>query len=228
MKGIKFFLELIISIALIVPTPNALQSVLQRRQILQSIPSIITSTITDSSSCNDAYNDVNDDIYFYGPVTQESCFWLTQAINQINKEINEETTHVGRHINLHIQSEGGELVPTFHVIDTIKRSRIPIYTYIDGFAASAATLISIVGHQRFMEPHSLMLLHQLSGRNEGTFQYMQEEMTTMNTYMNFVKEIYVSHSKISYTEIDKILEIDNRWLNASTCLEYGLVDEIII
>ncbi len=147
----------------------------------------------------------------------------SQAINQINKE----TNHVD-HINLHIQSEGGELVPTFHVIDTIKRSRIPIYTYIDGFAASAATLISIVGHQRFMEPHSLMLLHQLSGRNEGTFQYMQEEMTTMNTYMNFVREIYASHSKLSYTEIDKILEIDNRWINASTCLEYGLVDKIII
>ena len=225
MKGISLFTKLLISIvpiALIVPTPSALQSVLQRRHILQSIPSILTNTISSSPS-SDAYNDVNDDIYFYGQVTQESCFWLTQAINQINKE----TNHLD-HINLHIQSEGGELVPTFHVIDTIKRSRIPIYTYIDGFAASAATLISIVGHQRFMEPHSLMLLHQLSGRNEGTFQYMQEEMTTMNTYMNFVKEIYVSHSKISYTEIDKILEIDNRWLNASTCLEYGLVDEIII
>lgn len=218
MKGINLFLKLIIPIHL---APHALQ----RRHMLQSIPSILTHTITDTSSSS-IDSSTSNDIYFYGHVTQESCFWLTQAIDKINKE-NNNMDHID-HINLHIQSEGGELVPTFHVVDIIKKSSIPVYTYIDGFAASAATLISIVGHKRFMEPHSLMLLHQLSGRNEGTFHYMQEEMSTMNTYMNFVREIYTSHSKLNYIEIDKILEIDNRWLNASKCLEYGLVDEILI
>ena len=88
-------------------------------------------------------------------------------------------------------------MPTFNVVDIIERSPTPIYTYIDGYAASAATLISIAGHKRFMGKHSLMLLHELSGGNEGTYKDLKEGIMNMNTFMDFAKEIYVDNSNIN-------------------------------
>ena len=42
----------------------------------------------------------------------------------------------------------------------IKRSPIPIYTYVEGVVASAATIISIAGKKRFMTPNSMLMIHQ--------------------------------------------------------------------
>ena len=158
-------------------------------------------------------------LYFYGSVTDESCFWLSHAL--------EEMATSSEPIHLHIQSTGGSLVPTFNVIDTIIRLQTPVYTYVDGFAASAASLISVVGKKRFMGKHSLTLLHQLSSKSEGTYESMKDEMSNLNTYMEFVKEIYLEHSKLNATSLEGILSHDNRWLNSSTTLKYGLVDKII-
>ena len=161
----------------------------------------------------------NRSFYFYGPVTEESCFYLSRAL--------EECEESDTPIHLHIQSSGGHLLPTFNVVDTIQRIKSPVYTYVDGYAASAATLISVSGQKRYMGKHSLMLLHQLSGQNQGTYSYMKEEMYNMDTLMDFVKDVYLSHSKLNFITLKEILNYDNRWLNAESCLRYGLVDKII-
>ena len=67
-------------------------------------------------------------------------------------------------------------------IDLIENLNTPVYTYIDGFAASAATLISVVGKKRFITKNSLMLIHQLSGSDTGKFYELQDQMTNMNIF----------------------------------------------
>ena len=158
-------------------------------------------------------------IYFYGDVTVETCAMLTRTLCDIDQT--EEPIH------LHIQSFGGELLPTFNVIDTIERLKSPVYSYVEGYAASAATLISVCCDKRYMGQRSLMLIHQLSGTSEGTYGFMKQEMDNMNIYMDFAKQIYLSHSKLNNESLSNILLFDNKWLNSSMCLEYGLVDEIL-
>ena len=70
-------------------------------------------------------------------------------------------------INLHIQSSGGSLMNTYYIVDLIQSLETPVNTFIDGFAASAATLISVAGDKRYMTKNSLMLIHQLSSQNGG-------------------------------------------------------------
>ena len=121
-------------------------------------------------------------IVMYGDIDRDSCFYITQSIRNL-----QDSTEP---IHLHIQSLGGELLPTFNVVDTIEKSKAPVYSYIEGYAASAATLISVACHKKFMNKHSLMLIHQLSGMSEGTYSDMKEEMTNMNIYMAFARDIY--------------------------------------
>ena len=102
----------------------------------------------------------------------------------------------------------------------------PVYTYVDGFAASAATLISVVGKKRYMTKNSLMLIHQLSGADSGKFYELQDQMSNMQILMNTINKIYLNKTKIDQETLLKLLQKD-LWLDAKTCLAYGLVDEII-
>ena len=112
-----------------------------------------------------------------------------------------------------------------YIVDMIHNSPITINTYVDGFAASAATLLSVSGHKRFMSENSLMLIHQLSSSSSGKYNELTDDMDNFNTFMDIIKKIYYKHSKITPNELNELLKHD-LWLNSQKCLEYGLVDEI--
>ena len=60
-------------------------------------------------------------------------------------------------IEFHIQTNGGAILPTLPIVDLIKTSPIPINTYIEGYCASAGTLLSVVGNKRYMRKNSLLI-----------------------------------------------------------------------
>ena len=183
----------------------------------------------DSKNEYGIIQDKNNDIYFYGPVTQRSCFELKNKLNEL--DIKSSLMKVQYQIeappiHLHIQSNGGSLFHTLYIVDLIKNINTPVYTYIDGFAASAATLISVVGKKRFITKNSLMLIHQLSGSDSGKFDELEDQLTNMKILMMTIKTIYLNNTDIHPFELNTLLKKD-LWLNAETCLKYGLVDEII-
>ena len=186
----------------------------------------------DNNEINTEYGiiqELNNDIYFYGPVTQRSCFELKNKINELDTKssLMQIQLHIDPPpIHLHIQSNGGSLFHTLYIIDLIKSINTPVYTYIDGFAASAATLISVVGKKRFITKNSLMLIHQLSGSDSGKFDELEEQLTNMKVLMTIIRNTYLNNTNINPVLLNNLLKKD-LWLDARTCLIYGLVDEII-
>lgn len=186
----------------------------------------------DNNEINSEYGiiqELNNDIYFYGPVTQRSCFELKNKINELDTKssLMQIQLHIDPPpIHLHIQSNGGSLFHTLYIIDLIKSINTPVYTYIDGFAASAATLISVVGKKRFITKNSLMLIHQLSGSDSGKFDELEEQLTNMKVLMTIIRNTYLNNTNINPVLLNNLLKKD-LWLDARTCLIYGLVDEII-
>ena len=173
--------------------------------------------------------DINNELYFYGPVSQRSCFELKNKLNDLDTK--SSIFHIQYQIDpppihLHIQSEGGSLYHTLYIMDLIESMKTPVYTYVDGFAASAATLLSVVGKKRYMTQHSLMLIHQLSGSESGKFNELQDQMSNMSILMKIIVEVYLSRSKLNEETLAVLLQKDFG-LDSKTCLEYGLVDEII-
>ncbi len=173
--------------------------------------------------------DIDNDIYFYAPVTQRTCFELKNKLNLLEFKSNIFVSQYKMSpppINLHIQSEGGSLYHALYIIDLIRELNTPVHTYIDGFAASAATLISVVGTKRYMTENSLMLIHQLSGSESGKYYELEDQMNNMDILMNIIRKIYLNYSTITPNYLEYLLQKD-LWLESKTCLEYGLVDEII-
>ena len=171
----------------------------------------------------------NLEIYFYGGVTEANCFELTSALTAMDLKAKAQKVYnknINPVIELHIQSPGGSLMPTFFVCDKMKQIETPIHTFIDGYCASAASLISVCGKRRYMTKHSAMLIHQLSGAASGKFNELKNEIDNLGFFMGNVKEIYLTNTKFEEKKLQELLETD-LWLNANECLKYGLVDEII-
>lgn len=175
----------------------------------------------DEQEPNKSIIKLNDNIIrFYGPITRISCLRLQYMLNELEDSKEIKTIH------LHIQSTGGELMSAFFVSDYIKCMKTPVYTYVDSFAASAATILTIVGKKRFMSEHSLILIHQLSTEISGKYNELNIELENLDTIMGLAKDIYLKNSKLNPEALDELLAT-NLWLNSTIALKLGIIDETI-
>jgi|TARA_B100001173_G_scaffold133499_1_gene116004 ATP-dependent protease ClpP protease subunit len=171
---------------------------------------------------------VDNHIYYYSSVNKKSALELNMKLreveNKLLKKYNDHNNHQ-EYIYLHINSFGGSVFSAFSVIDTIKNMKVPVVSIIEGAAASAATLISVMCDYRIIYKTSYMLIHQLSSGSWGKMNELEEEMENLKELMNSIKTIYKEKTNIPRGEISEILKHD-LWWNADICLAKGLVDEI--
>lgn len=172
-------------------------------------------------------------IWFNTSVTKRSTNKLVKMIHDKNMEFRENKNDLDdiatlepKPIYLHINSYGGDLLAVMAVIDAIQNSEIPVHTIIEGCAASAGTLMSVVGKHRTITKNSFMLIHQLSSGMYGKMEELEDDMTNNKVFMKRIYDIYETNTKMKKKEIVEALKKD-LWWDAETCLKKGLVDEII-
>jgi len=177
-------------------------------------------------SCVDV---IDNTIMFYGEVNEKNAKLLNKAIRTLDKELQIFKLKYGCNsppLKLFINSYGGSVFSGFSIMDTIKNCKTPVHSYVDGSAASAATLISVVAKKRFIFANSFMLIHQLSSSMWGNYEAMKDEMENLDLIMDRIKKIYKEHTNMGVRQITNILKKD-KWFEAELCLELGLVDEIV-
>ena len=172
---------------------------------------------------------INNRIYFYSGIERKNILMLNRTIRELGSDILHsaiilETPPAS--IFLHINSHGGDLFTGMAAVDEIIKSKVPITTVIDGCAASAATLMSVVASHRQINKHAYMLIHQLSSGTWGKYRDFKDEMKNLDSLMDMIKGVYLEYTKLPLDKLEKILDHDI-WFDAETCLKYGLVDEII-
>ena len=174
-------------------------------------------------------NSVKNHIYFYSGVNTKSCMNLNMEIKKVANDLMSNRgnfQNLDTYIYIHINSFGGSVFAAMSTIDTIINCPIPIVTIIEGAAASAATLISVVSDYRLITRNSFMLIHQLSSSTWGKMEDLEEEMENLKKLMSQIKKIYTDKTKLYGSELDEILKHDI-WWDCDKCLQVGLVDEII-
>ncbi len=197
--------------------------------------------VTKDQDCDDDYSVdriscEDNHIYFYDDVNTKNILALIKFIRSINNKLlllkmELELKHSilsDFKIFLHINSYGGYITDALSGVDAIKNSKIPITTIIEGAAASAATLLSVVGAERQITKNSSMLIHQLSGCSSGTYEQMKDELINSTYLEDTCNKIYLEHTKkkLKKKVLNETLKHD-LWWGAEKCLQHGLVDEII-
>lgn len=167
-------------------------------------------------------------IYFYSDVDQDTCLDLNRKILDLNKELLKYSIDYDcepPNIYLHINSNGGCLMSAFATVDAIKNSRIPIVSIVEGCAASAATIISMVCHKRYITPNSFMLIHQLSTGVYGKYEEIKDDFINDTKFMERLYALYRNHTNMNNSKIKSVLSRDI-WWDMEECHQNGLVDGV--
>jgi len=187
---------------------------------------------------------VKNHIYFYDNVETTVTRALFSTMHEIAMNIIDtavENNFPIIPIHLHINSTGGSVSDALAIvqgIEDIQEGRIhqiggipikiPVYTYIEGEADSAASLIACVGTKRFCSRHALSLIHDVRQIGGGVQKVddIQTEAANLQMFKDKFYEIYLGHSKLTKEELQKICEKED-YSTPTELLAYGLVDEII-
>jgi len=182
---------------------------------------------------SDVYIEDNH-IYFKTDVNTESIDKLYKLVRSYQKEFDyfKESNHTiinvtPKELYIHITSYGGSLHEAYLAYDIIKRSKITINTIIEGYAASAGTIMSIAGKRRYMTPTSIMLIHQLSTGMDGKFEEIKDDFQNSEQDMKKIISLYLKecNGKMKKKYIEEQLKHD-KWWDSATALKNGLIDEI--
>lgn len=177
-------------------------------------------------------DDDNRIIYFADDVWYDTigktCAILLNMIESDNKKDEEQKDYKREPIKLYIHSYGGEVYDMWGLIDIIKDSKTPIYTYCTSYAMSAGFKIFLAGHKRFCTKHATFMYHQMSCRRSGKYQDLVEDREEID-FLNKQNEDYVlERTKITRERIDEIRQKKKDvYIHAEEALKLGIVDEII-
>lgn len=132
-------------------------------------------------------------------------------------------------LTLFVYSGGGDVTAGNAIINTMEMSRLPISTVAIGCVASMGLFISVAGTKglRKITPNTLVMSHQFSSGFWGK----QHELIAARTLHDQLERAavahFVRHSNMSANQVrDVLLGPSDRWLTATECLKYGLVDKI--
>ncbi len=191
---------------------------------------------TNSSGTNDKLDVLGSRIFFYSSIVEDKILELNKNLYDISGKLlskgaesvfGDEKIETDP-IKIHIKSYGGSVFAGLAAMDTILdiKKRVPIYTIVEGCAASAATFISCVGTKRYMRKHAYMLIHQLSSGVYGKYEEIKDEVDNIDRMMETIRKIYKEHTEVPLKKLDDILKRDI-WFDAETCMKYSLVDKLI-
>lgn len=174
----------------------------------------------------------NNHIYFYGKVNNSNCLKLNMALVDVSRKLSNVRVDLqvdNLKIYLHINSFGGSVFAALSSIDSLRNCSYPVVSIIEGAAASAATLMSVVCHERIIRRNAYMLIHQMSSGFWGKMEEIKDEFINLKKLTKKLKKIYKEHTNLNNTDSEvKLNDILKRdiWWDSRECLKYGLVDEI--
>lgn len=154
---------------------------------------------------------------------------IAQLMNFINR-LNNESTNLSDEIKIYINSLGGVMDGLFGLCETIIHSKIPVHTICMGQAYSAAFMVFISGHRRFVTSCST-LLHHLTSANFDRVDIFQakEQLKVLERTQNMIDNFIAKHTKISLEELLELRETgEDMLLSDLEAIEKGCADDTFV
>ncbi len=128
-------------------------------------------------------------------------------------------------INLRINSLGGDVFDGMAMYNVIKRREAKTTVYIEGIAASIATIIALGADEVVMAENSLFMIHNAWGGSMGEAKDMRKTADTLDKITGELTDIYRKKTGLSYDSLVDMMD-EETWLNANEAFSYGFIDTI--
>lgn len=172
-------------------------------------------------------------VYLYGDIADERPvnFWTGEEEKGdyiTPKEVRELFDGIkSDKIDLHINSFGGSVFASVSIFNYLNALNKDITVYIDGIAASGASIIAMAGNKVIMPKNTQMMVHRASCFAYGNCEDLRGLADTLEKLDNAtVFETYKKRFKGSDDELRDLIT-NETYLSADECFENGLCDEVM-
>ncbi|MCD8008352.1 MAG: ATP-dependent Clp protease proteolytic subunit [Clostridiales bacterium] len=130
-------------------------------------------------------------------------------------------------INVHINSNGGDVFSGIAIFNALRNSQADITIYVDGIAASIASIVALCGKPVYMSRYARLMLHGVSGGVYGTKTDLKDYLEQMEALETTLCEMYAAKLQQSPEEIKaRYFDGQDHWLTAEEAHTLGLIDGI--
>ena len=165
------------------------------------------------------------ELLIYGEISSFS-FWGDEVTP---KEVNEMLNAIGDNVSeltVRINSPGGDVFAGVAIHSMLKRHSANVTVYVDGLAASIASIIALAGNKIVMPKGSLLMIHRPMGsarmsRSEG----LRQRADLLDKIENEMIDLYASKSGMTAEQLKPLLEAET-WYTADEAKNAGFIDEV--
>lgn len=165
------------------------------------------------------------DLFFFGDIVSESLGeWkkyypddkAPQDVQDFLDQLNGATK-----INVHINSGGGSVFGGIAIYNILKRHKAEITVYVEGIAASIASVIAMAGDRIIIPSNAQMMIHKPSSITWGTADDMRKEADILDGCQKVILNTYMQHTKEGVTseQINALINAET-WKNGEEWKEF--------
>jgi ATP-dependent Clp endopeptidase proteolytic subunit ClpP len=133
----------------------------------------------------------------------------------------------GDTLDVFINSGGGDVDDGIAIYNALWRHDGAVRVYVDGLAASAASVIAMAGDQVYMYESSIMMVHNPWSVAMGEASDMRKSADVLDKRRDQLLAVY--RSKTGMDDEDLIALLDSEtWMSAEEALAWGFIDGIVV
>lgn len=161
------------------------------------------------------------DLYFYGEIVSD--WWgAWDDLDQYPEAIRDFLTeHEGKDLNIYVNSGGGSVFAGLAIYNMLLRHKGKKTVYVDGIAASIASVIALAGDEIIIPSNAFMMIHKPWNAccgNADDFRKMAEDLDAVETG---IINVYKTHlAEGADIETVKELVAAETWLNGEEAAKY--------
>ena len=168
-------------------------------------------------------NSDEGELLLYGDIS-DSTWWGDEITP---KNFKEELDSLGdiKTLNVYINSGGGDVFAGQAIYSMLKRHSATVNVYVDGLAASIASIIAMAGDSVKMPKNAMLMVHNpwsFGMGNANDFRKLADDLDKVRESMISVYEDKTGMEKESIVEL---MDAET-WMTAEEALELGFADEI--
>lgn len=145
-----------------------------------------------------------------------SALEFLQALDQVG-DVDE--------IQLRINSPGGEVWEAMAILNNLRQHPARVVAYVDGIAASAASVIAVAADETVMGPNTQLMIHDAWGLCIGNAADMHSTGDVLDQISDNIASVYATKTGGS-TEEWRATMRDEGWYLAQEAVDAGLADRI--
>jgi ATP-dependent Clp protease protease subunit len=128
-------------------------------------------------------------------------------------------------LNVMINSPGGDVFAGQAIHSMLRRHQAQVNVYVDGLAASIASVITMAGDRVIMPRNAMLMIHDPFTFVEGNSRDLRKWADTLDTVRESLIAAYQDKTDLTHDELVPLLEAET-WLTAEDAVAQGFADEI--